>query len=58
MINIFLTAVPIILAVIKTANYGRWAGKQRNLRGMIGLYILALLTVLYPLAVYIYNTYR
>jgi len=55
MFNIFWAAIPITLAVIKTVNYGRWAGKQKNLRGMIALYILALITVLFPLAVLLYN---
>lgn len=43
---------------IKTINYGRWAGKQGNKRGAFGLYLLALLTVVIPLGIYIFNILR
>lgn len=54
---IFILTITIF-AAIRTVNYGRWAGKQGNKRGALGLYLLALLTVVIPLAIYILNILR
>jgi hypothetical protein len=48
----------IAITVIKVVNYGRWAGKQGNLRGAIGLYLVAFATIAVPVTVYIINYLR
>lgn len=55
--NILMLTV-IIFAVIKIVNYGRWAGQKKNVRGAIGLYLLAVFTVAIPVGVYILNLLR
>jgi hypothetical protein len=58
MITIILELVIILLAVIKLVNYGRWASKQGNLRGAVGLYLLVILTIGTPVGVYVLNMLR
>lgn len=45
----------VMVVAIRTINYGRWAGKQKNMLGAIGLYILAGATILIPVLVYLLN---
>jgi hypothetical protein len=58
MIQIILMLVIIGVLVIKLINYGRWAGRQGNLRGMLGLYLLAVSTIVLPFSIYILNLIR
>lgn len=58
MIAIILGITLVMLTVIKLVNYGRWAGKNNNRRGAVGLYLLALFTLLIPSAVYVLNMLR
>lgn len=46
------------IVTIRTINYGRWAGKQGNTRGAIGLYTLSFLTVIIPAFIYYLNNMR
>lgn len=55
MIVIIFMLTVISAAVIKVINYGRWAGRQGNKRGAIGLYVFAVFVVLLPMGVYILN---
>lgn len=55
---IVLMLTVISAAVIKVINYGRWAGKQGNKRGALGLYIFAIFVVLIPTGVYILTISR
>ncbi|KAF1084443.1 hypothetical protein SPSYN_02220 [Sporotomaculum syntrophicum] len=52
---IALTIIFLVAVAIKTINYGRWSAGQGNWRGAIGLYVIALLLLALPAAVYIYN---
>ncbi|WP_159426196.1 hypothetical protein [Desulfolucanica intricata] len=58
MIIILLALAFIIFTVIKIINYGRWAGKHGNRRGAIGLYLMALLCLVLPSAVFLLNLLR
>ncbi|HWI63274.1 MAG TPA: hypothetical protein VNT75_15655 [Symbiobacteriaceae bacterium] len=42
------TVLPALLVALYTANYGRWAAKQKLGRGAAGLYLLAAATVAVP----------
>ncbi len=55
MIIMALAIALVILVEIKTINYGRWSARQGNRRGAIGLYIIAMLLLLVPTGVYVYN---
>jgi|GEM_PF-2990709 len=44
--------------IIRTVNYGRWTGKQGNIRGAVGLYILAVTTGIIAVFVYLLNNLR
>lgn len=46
------------IVAIRTISYGRWAGKQGNTRGAIGLYILSSLTIIIPAFIYYLNNMR
>lgn len=48
LISLLTTMLPALLVAIYTVNYGRWAAKQQHGRGAIGLYVLALLTLVVP----------
>lgn len=51
-----LSVILIMAAVYRLGKYARWAGQQGNLRGAVGLYIIAALVVAMPAGVYILNT--
>lgn len=53
-----LMLLVVLAAGIKLINYGRWAGRQGNRRGMVGLYLMALCTFAIPCGVYIFNASR
>lgn len=56
--ELILMLLVVLAAGIKLINYGRWAGRQGNRRGMFGLYLMALCTFAIPCWVYIFNAYR
>ncbi|MEG6522232.1 hypothetical protein [Desulfotomaculum sp. 1211_IL3151] len=58
MITIILGLLILLVATIKLVNYARWSGKQGNLRGALGLYLLAILTIGTPVGVYVLNMLR
>jgi magnesium-transporting ATPase (P-type) len=57
-INIIFIFMFTILSSIKIVNYGKWSGKQGNILGAIGLYILALFTITIPVGIYVFNLSR
>jgi len=47
-LSLIMTMLVPVLAAVYTANYARWAWRERYRLGAVGLFLLALLTVLVP----------
>jgi len=58
MITLLLGFSLLIVIAGRTFNYGRWAGRQGNRKGALGLYLFSLLVIIIPLSVFYLNSVR
>ncbi len=56
MVGRALVMTAVLLVAVYTASYGLWAWRKGNKRGAVGTFILAWLTLISPIVVWIHHS--